>query len=234
MIGSVIDNLDSWFRSIPPLMLPVALALAGGVLVYLLSRISRTLCKLLALVVSLGVFVAGGSIISGAMDRSFTWEWLSLTKEISFSVNLVPTVLGMTVLVGAAIFATLITIYSFRAMAGSYWEGKFYAYLLWALGGACIVALAGNLLVLFIGWELVTLMLFLMVNQGAGDAKAGGAKAYGVLGFADACLLLALALLAAMDGGSANWSLTRGPVVVSAMGPAGYVVYVLIMTTMSL
>ncbi|KKL24731.1 hypothetical protein LCGC14_2412400, partial [marine sediment metagenome] len=89
---------------------------------------------------------------------------------------------GMVAVIGSAAFALLVTIYSLRAMAGNYWEGKFYAYLTWALGGACIVGLAGNLLVLLVGWELVTLMLFLMINQGRDNAKSGAAKTYGILG----------------------------------------------------
>jgi formate hydrogenlyase subunit 3/multisubunit Na+/H+ antiporter MnhD subunit len=113
-------------------------------------------------------------------------------------------------------------------MRGAYWEGKYYAYLIWALGGACIVGLAENLLVLLVGWEIVTLMLFLMINQGKGDAKSGGAKTYGILGFADACLLLAVALLATLDGGSANWSLSAMHDV-GGLGAMGYVIYALIL-----
>jgi formate hydrogenlyase subunit 3/multisubunit Na+/H+ antiporter MnhD subunit len=88
---------------------------------------------------------------------------------------------------------------------------------------------ADNLLVLLVGWELVTLMLFLLINMGLGEARSGAAKAYGVLGFADACLLLAVALLVARPGGMENLSLSRGPVAVSGMGGIGYVIYALIL-----
>ncbi len=135
----------------------------------------------------------------------------------------------MVVLLGSAGFALLICIYSLRAMAGHRWEGKFYAYVTWALAGAAIVAVADNLLVLLVGWELVTLMLFLLINLGTGEARAGAAKAYGVLGFADACLLLAVALLVARPGGMENLSLSRGPVAVGSLGAVGYVVYALIL-----
>ena len=67
-----------------------------------------------------------------------------------------------------------------------------------------------------------------MINQGKGDAKSGAAKTYGILGFADACLLLAVALLAALDGGSANWSLSAGHHV-AGLGAIGYVIYTLIL-----
>jgi len=210
-----------------PLMLPISIALLAGALAYVISRAAPNVCRLLALAGSAGALVAVVLLRGGA--GAFQWQWTQLTADITLSVDLSYSLLGALVAGGSAAFAVLIAIYSLRAMAGRYWEGKFYAYLLWALAGACIVALAGNLLVLLVGWEIVTLMLFLMINQGRGDAKAGAAKAYGVLGFADACLLLGVVLLMTMSGGSKNLSLTAGARSVADLGAAGYVIYLLIM-----
>jgi len=212
-----------------PLVLPIALALVGGALAYVLSRVWPGGCKVLAAAVSMAVIVCGVSILTDPEPAALHETWASLTADVSLDLDLAVTPLGMLAVIGSGAFALLISIYSFRAMAGDYWEGKFYAYLIWALGGACVVGLAGNLLILLLGWELVTLMLFLMINQGKGDAKAGGAKAYGVLGFADACLLLAVALLCAAEGGSANLSLLAEPIEVGSRGGVDYLVYILIM-----
>ncbi len=210
-------------------MLPIVVALVAGALAYVCSRVSPLACKLLALVGSALVLWCGIAIAALPQGLVFSKPWISLTKDITFVVELTTTPLGMVVLIGGAAFSLLITIYSLRAMAGEYWEGKFYAYLIWAMAGCCIVGLANNLLVLLVGWELVTLMLFLMINQGRRGAKAGGAKTYGILGFADACLLLAIALLV-VEGGTANLSLTREKLLSAAnMGPMGYFIYVLIM-----
>ena len=212
-----------------PLMLPIVVALLAGALAYLCSRVSPLACKLLAVVGSALVLWCGIAIAALPQGLVFRKEWFSLTKDIAFVVELSPSPLGMVVLIGGAAFSLLITIYSLRAMAGEYWEGKFYAYLIWAMAGSCIVALAGNLLVLLVGWELVTVMLFLMINQGRRGAEAGGAKTYGILGFADACLLLAVALLV-VEGGTDNLALTREKLLSAAgMGPMGYFIYVLIM-----
>ncbi len=212
-----------------PLTAPIVIALAAGLLAYILSRWSPFLCKFLALLAGAAVIAGGVNILQFPTVKTFFWPWVRLTQTVRLDLQLAQTTLGMVVLLGSGGFALLISIYSFRAMTGERWEGKFYAYVIWALAGACIVGLAGNLLVLLIGWELVTLMLFLLINQGRRDAPAGAAKTYGMLGFADACLLLAIALLAAMPGGSENWSLTRGAVAVNSMGAAGYAVYVLIL-----
>ena len=217
-----------------PLLLPIVIAFVAGAAAYVLSRLWPMGCRLIALAASLLVLGSGIRIFYGGdgplgwQGLTFDWHWMTLTPDISLTVSLATTMLGMVVVVGSAAFALLITIYSLRAVRGDYWEGKYYAYLIWALGGACIVGLAENLLVLLVGWEIVTLMLFLMINQGPRDAKAGGAKAYGILGFADACLLLAVALLAALEGGSANWSLSKVHDV-GSMGSLGYVIYALIL-----
>jgi len=211
-----------------PLMLPIVIALAAGALAYALSRWSPFVCRLLALVSCTCVLVALIAAAAGP-QASFRATWVRLAPELAFRVELAPTTLGMLVAIGTAAFAILITVYSFAAMAGQYWEGKFYAYLVWALAGACIVGLAENLLVLLVGWELVTLMLFLMINMGSRDAKAGAAKAYGMLGFADACLLLAVAMLVAMPGGTGNLSLSSAARSVGEMGAGGYLIYLLIL-----
>ena len=212
-----------------PLMRPIGVPLLLGAVLYVLSRSSAALCKLLALVATVAVLIAGVMVVQTDGPISFSRTWADLGSGVTLTVDLSASPLGMVVLIGSAAFALLVTVYSFRSMAGQYWERKFYAYLVWALAGSAIVALAGNLLVLLVGWELVTLMLFLMINQGRRDAKSGAAKAYGVLGFADACLLLAVALLMSMNGGSANLSLTRGPISVADLGAAGYAVYALIL-----
>jgi len=212
-----------------PLIMPIAVPLVMGALAYVLSRLLPRACGALALLAGAAVLAGGLALWQAGGDVRFSFSWMSLTQDIQLNVDLARTTLGMVVLIGSAGFAVLVSIYSFRAMAGEYWEGKFYAYLIWALGGACIVALAGNLLVLLVGWEIVTLMLFLMISQGHGEARAVGAKAYGVLGFADACLLLAIVMLVAMPGGSVNLELSRPAVSVGSMGAAGYLVYALIL-----
>ncbi len=217
-----------------PLVWPIALSLAIGLVAYVLSRAAPFVAKALALAAAVVVLIGGLSILLQTPDAVLSDTWAELTPTVRLDLDLAATKLGLLVMIGAAAFTLLIAIYSFRAMAGEYWEGKFYAYLVWTMAGACIVALAGNLIVLLIGWEIVTLMLFLLVNQGRQGARAGAAKAYGMLGFADACLLLAIALLI-VKGGTAALSLhpAGGAMALSgtegALGATGYIAYILIL-----
>jgi formate hydrogenlyase subunit 3/multisubunit Na+/H+ antiporter MnhD subunit len=221
--------MNEWLEfMMQPLVHPVAIALVGGALAYLLSRLVPRVCGAVSLLTAAGVLLCGARLMS-APPEAVSWSWASLGEDLDFVVELAPSRLGLFVLTASSAFVLLVGVYALRAMAGNHWEGKFHAYATWALAGAALVALAGNLFILLIGWELVTLMLFLMICQGKGEARAGAAKAYGVLGFADACLLLAVVMLIAQPGGTSNLSLTRGPVSVGDMGAAGYVIYALIL-----
>jgi len=210
-----------------PLAQPIALVLAMGLVAYVLAGRIAAIGRLLALAAGVVIFACGLYLVHNTQP-AFRWQWVQLTEGISLDVDLVATNLGMLVVVAAGVFTLLIVIYSLKDMAGFRHEGKYYAYVIWALGGACIVALAGNLLVLLIGWEIVTLMLFLLVNQGAGEARAGAAKAYGILGFADACMLLAIVLLVAL-GGSAKLVFPNQPTNVGDLGGIGYLAYALLL-----
>ena len=166
-----------------PLVLPIVTGISLGLLAYVLSRWSAFACKVLALAAVAAILWQGAAILNIDEAATFNYDWVTLSKgdadtpAVVFGIDLARTPLGMLVFFASAGFALLITIYSLSAMRGTYWEGKFYTYLIWALSGTCIVALAGNLLVLLVGWEIVTLMLFLMINQGKGDAKGAAAKA---------------------------------------------------------
>ncbi len=218
----------NWDLVANPLVWPLVMLLAAGTVAYVAARRVVPLCRALS-VLGAGLTLVSGAVILGTAPPVRAL-WADLGGGLVLSLELAQSRLGMTVFIASGVFALLIAVYSLRALRGAADEGRFHAFLLWALAGACTVALAGNLLVLLVGWEIVTLMLFLMMNQGKDDAPAGAAKTYAVLGFADACLLLAIALLAAQPGGSANLSLTRGPVAVDSYGPVGYVIYLLILT----
>jgi formate hydrogenlyase subunit 3/multisubunit Na+/H+ antiporter MnhD subunit len=226
-MGQIFGQILQAFRD--PLVGTILIPLLAGAVAYLVARWTPFVCKVLAVAAAVVVGARGVALAQASGAVGFHWAWASLPGGVTLSVDLARTTLGLAVLLGSAGFTLLVCLYSLRAMAGHRWEGKFYTYVTWALAGAAVVALADNLLVLLVGWELVTLMLFLLINLGTGQARVGAAKAYGVLGFADACLLLAVALLVARPGGTGNLLLSRGAVVVSSLGATGYVIYALIL-----
>ncbi|UCD28576.1 MAG: hypothetical protein JSV03_16085, partial [Planctomycetota bacterium] len=49
-------------------------------------------------------------------------------------------------------------------------------------------------------WELVTLSLYMLLNLGKGDSPSGAAKTFGMIGFGDAAMLLAIVLIGVTQG----------------------------------
>jgi len=104
-----------------PLLFPIAVAMAAGALAYLLSRFSPLACKFLAIAAGVCVLGGGVAIVPLIGAERFEWTWVErLTENVSLTVELAPTMLGMVVVIGSAAFAILISFYSFRALSGHY------------------------------------------------------------------------------------------------------------------
>ena len=213
---------------------PILVVLALGAVAYLLSRVAAAAGRIVV-VIAAGWIIANGVRIAGCVPKAFDPLFKLNLGPVVLNIEFSATYLGSLLAIGAAAFTILIALYSFRYMAGEYWEGKYYAYLTWALAGACLVGWAGNFFVLLVGWELVTLMLFLMLNQGRDGAEVGAAKTYAVLGFADACLLLAVALMFKLpvEPGQPLYNLllpvSAPALTVGDFGWMGYTIYALLL-----
>jgi len=221
-----------------PVLRPILAVLAFGAVAYVLSRATAAVGRLLALAAGICVIVCG-AFLAAEVPTDCPLVGAIAVGQLSLPIRFAVTHLGCLVGIGAGAFAVLIALYSFRGMAGEYWEGKFYAYLIWALAGACLVGWAGSFFTLLLGWELVTVMLFLMLNQGQPGAEIGAAKTYGVLGFADACLLLAVALMLSpgvagkLQPGQPMYNLAlparAAPLLAGSLGAIGYAIYALLL-----
>jgi len=119
-------------------------------------------------------------------------NWVEL-DTFTLSLNLLVTQFGIFIALFISIFGLLLSIYCIGFTKKNI--GRHYAYLLWTIAGGIGAALANNLIFLLICWEITTLMLFLLVNEGGESAKAGAAKTFAVLGFSDGALLLGIGLL---------------------------------------
>jgi len=111
--------------------------------------------------------------------------------------------LSSLVVLAASGIALLVALYSVRAMADHPRAAAFYAWVLWTVAAVLAAALADNLLLLVVAWEVATLGLYLLVGMGRPEGRAGAMKTFAILGFADVCLLLGVAIVGAV-GGEAN------------------------------
>jgi len=169
---------------------------AAGVLVWVLGGLGRWLSRGLALVASalmLGMAVWTLANLGAAEDVACE-PWFSYgIFELRLALHL--DALRALLLVGVALFTFLVSVYGVRGAAGLPRERRYWAFVLWAAAGAALVLMAENLWLLLVAWEVVTVMLYLLANYGAAEARKGAFKTFAVLGFADAALLMGIIML---------------------------------------
>ena len=170
---------------------------AAGVVAFLCPRRASWLAQLLTIGVSVFLLVMAGRLfghITSATPTNLSWQWVWLTSgSLTLALDLTVTHFGAVIALLIAIFGLLISLYVVAFTRRH--VGRHHAYMLWTLAGGIGAALAGNLIVLLLCWEVTTLMLYLLIGLGGDKAKAAASKTFALLGFADCALLLAVALL---------------------------------------
>lgn len=189
---------EAWSVLRQPLVAPLALTALAGAIAYIAARRAPRVARAVSLVACGAALGYGWHLLAGP-HRSFEAVWLTV-HEFRLTVALVNEPFGALIAVGAAFFGLAIALYALASERGTRGEGRFHAFLCWTLTGAFGAALADDLLWLLICWELVSLSLYMLLSLGRGDAPAGAAKTFGMLGLGDGAMLLAIAILGATQG----------------------------------
>lgn len=94
-------------------------------------------------------------------------------------LTFVPDGLGVFLTATAAVVGSLTVIFSMDYMRGETDLGRYYAFVLFFIGGMCGLALTGSLLFLFFFWEITALCSYALISFYNDDPKAvsGGVKA---------------------------------------------------------
>ena len=104
------------------------------------------------------------------------------------------------ILLATAVFTLLIAVYSLDFMKGKRGQRLYYGCMMWSLGFACGVLLAGDLVLLVTCWGLLAVTLYLMIGLAGPDASEAARKTFMIIGGSDTLLLLGTALLWAEHG----------------------------------
>jgi len=124
-------------------------------------------------------------------EKFFSWVWFNIDK-VSFSFDFRIFGFGVFALIFINLFGALITLYSIGYFRNKSVASTYHPFILFTLSAASAAVLADNLFVLVLCWEILTLLLFLLVNSQRGDASPFASKSFIILGFSDACLLLSM------------------------------------------
>ncbi len=194
----------SWIWCIPALPFAgfLVLAVFGG-------RLSRTLTAVIgagSVGLSFAAAAAAGALFAGypPAGSSFTvllWQWVNVagfTPAISLTLDSLSVVM-ILVVTGVGF---LIHLYSTRFMADEEGYSRFFAYMNLFVGSMLILVMAGNLLLLYLGWEGVGLCSYLLIGFWYTDPENGRSarKAFIVTRIGDVSLAVGLFIIATTLG----------------------------------
>lgn len=194
-----------WLVPLPPLLGFLALAAAGrGLGRRGAAWIGTGAAGLAALAAWLIALRFAAAPPAGAVWRQTLWTWMEIEGfRAAFTLHLDP--LTIVVMLVVASVGFLVHLYSGEFMAAEEGYRRYFAYLNLFVAAMLLLVLAGDLLLLFVGWEAVGLCSYLLVGFRYRDPANGAAarKAFIVTRAGDSALLLGIVLLVAA-GGSAD------------------------------
>jgi len=177
----------------------------------------------LTLLISVFTFAVAVQIFTtGRM--SFEMPLVSI-GDFGLSLLLVAKPLGAFILMFAAGFGVLITLYSLRSMAQAKRLNEYYGAILLTIGGSAGILLSNHLIFLLIFWEIVTASLYLLISTGGKHSKFAATKSFAMIGASDGALLLGIAMLWVHCG-----TLVISDISVATVSAAPVVAFLLLLT----
>ncbi|MGH7429195.1 MAG: proton-conducting transporter membrane subunit, partial [Candidatus Methylomirabilaceae bacterium] len=165
---------------------PASGALASGAVA------ASFVCALAALAALRGVRVEDAAV--SITLPLFTWLGAG---DLWVGASLLVDALSVTMALAVSGVGFLIHVYSIGYMSDDPGASRYFSYLNLFMFAMLLLVLAGNLLVLFVGWELVGVCSYLLIGYwfARPQAAAAGRKAFVVNRIGDAAFLLGLFLL---------------------------------------
>ncbi|MFC1806398.1 proton-conducting transporter membrane subunit, partial [Planctomycetota bacterium] len=185
----------------PMLLYAILVPAIVGLVCYVLAKAGRV-CAILGVVAAVATFGLCCFLPASGKDgnaATYVLKWLSV-GGLDVSLAMRASVFPRLAVIFVGMFGAVVGFYSLAYMRGHRSEGRYWAFTLLALAGAVGATLADHLLFFLICWEVVTLMLYLLINVGRDPANKVGAKTFVMLGFADAALLLGILFLWKLTG----------------------------------
>jgi len=137
----------------------------------------------------------------GEVFNQTLWTWVSLPGlSVKISLYLDPLALLMTLVI--TVIGTLIHLFSTEYMQDDPGYSRFFAYLNLFVAAMLLLVLAGDLVILFVGWEGVGVCSYLLVGFWFSDPENGAAaqKSFIVTRIADIAMLAGLLLISTQLG----------------------------------
>ncbi len=205
------------------LILTIALPWLGALVVWLAGNRSEKLSHTLAVVFSVAAGIASLFLIPYGKEREvFLIPVGGVFGDFTFVVD----GLGVFLAAIANVVGSLAVIFSVDYMHGEAQLGRYYAFVLFFIGGMAGLVLTSNLLLMFFFWEITALCSYALISFHNDDPKAvaGGIKALIITQLGGIGLLAGALLLYVYTGSNDFQSLLENPAVLPA-GALGWMAF---------
>ena len=176
------------------ILLPIAIPLAAGILMLLISQRLRGVKEAIALLATAATLGLTITLFGENISLSIPWTGFG----IDFALRLYH--FSAFILVAASAFSFLFVLYSCSFMRDKPYLNQFYSYLLITLAMTNGAVLADNLVLLLFFWEGLLLTLFGMIAIGRPGAYKTAIKAFVIVGISDLCLMIGIGLAGHLAG----------------------------------
>ncbi len=173
----------------------IVFAGAIGIIPLFIPRKGSAVAGVVTLAGSVWVFFKAVRLFFGTGELVYRIPLFDLGGQIPVEFALRLTKFNSFIILFISLFGVLITLYSIGYLRGSDRGSIYYSYILWTIAAAFGAVLADNLLVMLIFWEMLTAILFYLVNMGGKGHEKAAAKTFTILGFTDASMLLGIILI---------------------------------------
>ncbi|HVO77098.1 MAG TPA: proton-conducting transporter membrane subunit [Candidatus Bathyarchaeia archaeon] len=204
------------------LLYPLVVPAVAGIIPLFVPRRGKIVAGIVALAAAVYVLLRSIALF-GAGDIPFSLRLFTLAGVLPFDFELRLYPFSSFLLLFIAIFGVLSILYSLGYLWNKDKSSMYYSFILWTLSAAAGAVLADNLLILLIFWEVLTAILFFLVNMGEKDHEKSAAKAFTILGLSDAAMLLGVILVWAKAG-----TLTISELSIATTTPLGIVAFILL------
>jgi len=176
------------------LLYPILVPAVAGIIPVFIPRKGKMAAGIIALAVTVWMFVRALSLF-GKWELAYSVRLFTLAGALPLDFSLRLYHFSSFILLFVMFFGVLVILYSLGYLRGKDTSSTYYTFILWTLAAAAGAVMTDNLLVLLIFWEILTLLLYFLVNMGGeGHAKAA-AKCFTILGFSDAAMMLGILMI---------------------------------------
>ena len=176
------------------LLYPIVIPAVAGLIPLFIPRKGRAVAGIVSLAAAAWVFWQAIRLFgAGAMTFSVPAFSFGSGLSVDFALRLYD--FSGFILLFTNLFGVLVILYSI----GYFWRREvssvYYTFILWTLAAAAGAVLSDNLLFLLIFWEILTMLLYLLVNLGDEGHEKAAVKCFTILGLSDAALMLGILLI---------------------------------------